>query len=68
MITLGDITLAQQFSELRLEELEHPNRRPIVLFGEGSAALSKAVSHILTVKSSQKTPVRLIGTLGHSRR
>ena len=64
MITLGDITLAQQWSKLRLEEIEHPQRRPLVLFGGGSPALAKVVRRILAVKTSQKTSTRSVGAPG----
>ena len=64
MITLGDITLAQQWSKLRLEEIERPNRRPLVLFGGGSTALARAVRCILVTKSFQKKPTRLVGAPG----
>ncbi|MGC9395887.1 MAG: hypothetical protein ACP5J4_13665 [Anaerolineae bacterium] len=64
MITLGDITLAQQWSKLRLEEIERANWRPIALFGGGSAPLAKVVSRVLTTKSFQKKPKRLVGAPG----
>lgn len=40
MVTLGDVISAQQMGELRMENIERPNRRPLVLFGGESLRLS----------------------------
>ena len=61
MITLGDVISAQQMGELRMEKIEHPHRRPLVLFGGGSPALAKVVRRILAVKTSRKKSVRSVG-------